>query len=378
MTHLHALGEGIMSKKVIGVLTGGGDCPGLNPAIKAVVKKAIESDFDVLGLKEGWLSLVDDQIKPMVLDRDVVRHIDRQGGTILGTSRTNPFKVNNGPDNVKKRMAELGLSSIVAIGGEDTLGVAAKLHDQLSLPVVGIPKTIDRDLSYTDYSLGFESALQVITDSVDCLRSTAESHARIFVVEVMGRHAGHLALRGGISAAASVILIPEYNFNVDRICELLVARKKRGVRYSIVMVAEGAMPEGHDLSLVSQEKDAFGHVRLGGIGHYLATEIENRAKLESRAVVLSHLQRGGKPVAFDRRLGFYFGVAAVEAIIGGHFGKMAALKNGRIVLAPLKEAVKELRVVDVETSYDTRFYRAKQSIIGMLGPVEETLLRSPS
>lgn len=365
-----------MSRKVIGVLTGGGDCPGLNPAIKAVVKKAIESDMSVIGLKEGWLSLVDETIKPINLDRDVVRHIDRQGGTMLGTSRTNPFKVENGLEKVKKRIHDLGLSAVVAIGGEDTLGVAAKLYEQAQLPVVGIPKTIDRDLSYTDYSLGFESALQVITDSVDILRSTAESHARIFVVEVMGRHAGHLALRGGISAAASVILIPEHPFDIDRVCELLVARKNRGVRYSIVMVAEGAMPKGHDLSLVSQEKDAFGHVRLGGIGHYLADEIEKRAKLESRAVVLSHLQRGGQPVAFDRRLGFYFGVAAVEAILGGHFGKMAALKNGSIVLAPIKEAVKELRVVDVETSYDTRFYRAKQSIIGMLGPVEEPLLRS--
>lgn len=365
-----------MSKKVIGVLTGGGDCPGLNPAIKAVVKKAIESDFAVMGLKEGWLSLVDNSIEPITLDRDVVRHIDRQGGTILGTSRTNPFKVPQGLELVKKRMATLNLSAIVAIGGEDTLGVAAKLYEQAGLPVVGIPKTIDRDLSYTDYSLGFESALQVITDSVDILRSTAESHARIFVVEVMGRHAGHLALRGGISAAASVILIPEHPFNIDRVCELLAARKNRGVRYSIVMVAEGAIPEGQDMTLVSQEKDAFGHVRLGGIGHYLAEEIEKRAKLESRAVVLSHLQRGGKPVAFDRRLGFYFGVAAVEAIMGGHFGKMAALKNGRIVLAPLSEAVKQLRVVDVETSYDTRFYRAKQSIIGMLGPVEETFARS--
>lgn len=362
-----------MGKKIIGVLTGGGDCPGLNPAIKSVVKKAIESDYEVLGIKEGWLGLVDEKINPMQLDRDVVRHIDRQGGTMLGTSRTNPFKIKDGARIVEQRMKDLNLHAIVAIGGEDTLGVAAKLYEEHKIPVVGIPKTIDRDLSYTDYSLGFESALQVITDSVDTLRSTAESHARIFVVEVMGRHAGHLALRGGISAAASVILIPEYPFNVGRVCELLVARKARGVRYSIVMVAEGAMPEGADLSLVSNETDAFGHVRLGGIGHYLADEIEKHAKLESRAVVLSHLQRGGRPVAFDRRMGFYFGIAAVEAIIGGHFGTMAALKNGRILLAPIKEATKELRVVDVNASYDTQTYRAKQSIIGMPGPKVEHL-----
>lgn len=358
-----------MANKVIGILTGGGDCPGLNPAIKAVVKKAIESGFAVLGIKEGWLGLIDNRIEPMILDRDAVRHIDRQGGTILGTSRTNPFKNEQGIKLVEQRIKDLELNAIVAIGGEDTLGVAAKLYDQSQLPVVGIPKTIDRDLSYTDYSLGFESALQVITDSVDCLRSTAESHARTFVVEVMGRHAGHLALRGGISSGASVILIPEHPFSVDRVCELLLARKKRGVRYSIVMVAEGAMPKGMDPALMSQEKDAFGHVRLGGIGHYLAQAIEDKAKLESRAVVLSHLQRGGKPVAYDRRLGFYFGIAAVEAILNRHFGHAVALKNGSIVLASLKEVVKELRLVDVDSSYDVNNYRAKQSIIGMLGPV---------
>lgn len=364
-----------MGKGIIGVLTGGGDCPGLNPAIKAVVKKAIESDYRVLGLKEGWLSLLDPNIEPMKLDRDVVRHIDRQGGTILGTSRTNPYKVSNGPNIVKERLGELNLNAVVAIGGEDTLGVAAKLYEDLRLPIVGIPKTIDRDLSFTDYSLGFESALQVITDSVDCLRSTAESHARIFVVEVMGRHAGHLALRGGISAAASVILIPEEPFDIDRVCQLLQKRKERGVRYSIVMVAEGAMPKGTDPSLLSMQKDAFGHVRLGGIGHYLAEEIEKRSGLESRAVVLSHLQRGGKPVAYDRRLGFYFGIAAMEAILANRFGQMVALKNGRIVLAPIEEGVRELRVVNKESCYDVESYRAKHSVLGMLAPHEEPMLR---
>ncbi len=361
-----------MARKVIGVLTGGGDCPGLNPAIKAVVKKAIESNYEVLGIREGWRGLMEQNLEPILLDRDAVRHIDRQGGTILGTSRTNPFKKSGGEEIVARRINELGMEAVVAIGGEDTLGVAAKLYDQLRLPVVGIPKTIDRDLSYTDYSLGFESALQVITDSVDCLRSTAESHARIFVVEVMGRHAGHLALRGGISAGASVILIPEFQFDVSRVCELLLARKTRGVRYSIVMIAEGAMPKGMDPSLLSQDKDAFGHVRLGGIGHYLATAIEERAQLESRAVVLSHLQRGGKPVAYDRRLGFYFGIAAIEAVVSKRYGMMAASKNGRILLAPIKEAVKELRTVDIEKFYDTTNYRAKQNVIGVLGPSEES------
>lgn len=367
-----------MAISSIGVLTGGGDCPGLNPAIKAVVKKAIESKISVVGIKEGWLGLVDDNVVPMTLDRDVVRHIDRLGGTILGTSRTNPYKIENGIERVRARMRNLKLDAIIAIGGEDTLGVAAKLHKDIELPVVGIPKTIDRDLSFTDYSLGFESALQVITDSVDILRSTAESHARIFVVEVMGRHAGHLALRGGISSAASVILIPEQPFNVSRVCELLLQRKQRGVRYSIVMVAEGAMPTGSDMSLMSKEKDAFGHVRLGGIGQFLAEAIEKEAKLESRAVVLSHLQRGGKPVAFDRRLGFYFGVAAVEAVLGEQFGQFVALKNGRIILAPIKEAVKELRVVDVSAYYDAENYRARHSIIATPGKMDETFLRSAS
>lgn len=348
--------------KKIGILTGGGDCPGLNPAIKAVVRKALESDLEVFGIKEGWLGLVDQNIKPIKLDRDIVRHIDRQGGTILGTSRTNPFKIDSGVLKVKNTMSALGLDALVAIGGEDTLGVAAKLYEQQKIPVVGIPKTIDRDLSFTEYSLGFESALQIITDSVDCLRSTAESHSRIFVVEVMGRHAGHLALRGGISSGASIILIPEHHFKIERVCELLEERKKRGVRYSIVMVAEGAMLDGADLSLLSQEKDAFGHVRLGGIGNYLAEAIEEKSKLESRVVVLSHLQRGGKPVSYDRRLGFYFGVAAVEAILAKSFGQMVALKHGQMVLTSLHDAVKELNLVDINSSYDTENYRAKLSI----------------
>ena len=359
-----------MNHKIIGILTGGGDCPGLNPAIKAATKKALESGFQVLGLREGWRGLLDESLEPINLTYDTVRHIDRQGGTILGTSRTNPFKKPEGAEIACRMMDKLGLHALIAIGGEDTLGVAAKLYEQKNLKVVGIPKTIDRDLSFTDYSLGFESALQVITDSVDSLRSTAESHARIFVVEVMGRHAGHLALRGGISSAASVILIPEYPFEIDRVCDLLLARKKRGVRYSIVMVAEGAVVKGADWSTLSAETDAFGHVRLGGVGHFLASAIEEKAQLESRAVVLSHLQRGGKPVAYDRRLGFYFGVAAVEAVLGGHFGKMVALKNGRLLLTPIYEAVKELRTVNIAQCYDTDTYRAKYCMLGMLGPIE--------
>jgi len=354
-----------VENKVIGILTGGGDCPGLNPAIKAATKKALESGFQVIGLREGYKGLLDARLEPINLSYDVVRHIDRQGGTILGTSRTNPFKIAQGPEQICRMMDKYNLSGLITIGGEDTLGVAAKLYEQKNLKVVGIPKTIDRDLSFTDYSLGFESALQVITDSIDSLRSTAESHSRIFVVEVMGRHAGHLALRGGISAGASIILIPEYPFEISRVCELLHEQKKRGLRYSIVVVAEGAVVKGADMKTLTGETDAFGHVRLGGIGHFLADAIESQAQLESRAVVLSHLQRGGQPVAYDRRLGFYFGVACIEAVLDGQFGKMVALKNGRIVLAPLHEAVKELRIVNIEQCYDTENYRAKHQILGI-------------
>lgn len=361
-----------MAQKIIGILTGGGDCPGLNPAIKAVTKTAIESGFAVLGIREGWRGMIEADLLPMPLNLDAIRHIDRFGGTILGTSRTNPFKVDKGSSLVKARMDALNIHALVAIGGEDTLGVAAKLYDQEKMNIVAIPKTIDRDLSYTDYSLGFESAIQVITDSVDSLRSTAESHARIFVVEVMGRHAGHLALRGAISSGASISLIPEYPFEIDRVCELLLDRKRRGVRYSIVIVAEGATVKGQDMSLMNKELDAFGHVRLGGIGQMLASEIEERAGLESRAVVLSHLQRGGNPVAYDRRLGFYFGVAACEAIIGGYFGTMVALKDGRLLLGPIREAVKKLQTVNIEHFYDTDRYRPRHNILGVLGPVLDT------
>jgi phosphofructokinase-like protein len=366
----------MVASKIIGVLTGGGDCPGLNPAIKAMAKTAIEAGYEVLGIREGWKGMLDEELVPMPLSLDTIRHIDRLGGTILGTSRTNPYKQNGGAKKVRTRMEALGLHALVAIGGEDTLGVAAKLYEGEKLNIVGIPKTIDRDLSYTDYSLGFESALQVITDSVDSLRSTAESHSRIFVVEVMGRHAGHLALRGGISSGASITLIPECPFSIDRVCELLLLRKQRGVRYSIVLISEGASVLGQDMSLLNKETDAFGHVRLGGVGQMLADEIEKRAKLESRAVVLSHLQRGGKPVAYDRRLGFYFGVAASEAVFSGYFGNMVALKNGRLILSPIREAVKELSTVNVDLFYDKEKYRPRYNILGVLGPILDPAFRS--
>ena len=355
-----------MSIRKIALLTGGGDCPGLNPAIKSATKKALLHGIEVLGIRDGWKGIVEGtQEYLMPLHADVVRHIDRQGGTILGTSRTNPFKLDKGPEKILANLKKHQIDALIAIGGEDTLGVAHKLFSEHKVPVVGIPKTIDRDLGGTDYTLGFESALEIITDSVDILRSTAESHARIFVVEIMGRHAGHLALRGGISAGASITLIPEVPFDLQKVCDLLAARKARGIRYSIVCVAEGALPKQGGEILASGEKDAFGHVRLGGIAEWLAQEISARTKLECRSVNLSHLQRGGKPVAFDRRLGFYLGIAAVEAVLNKQFGMMASLTNGKIVLKSLSEAVGALRLVNVKEAYDQVYYQAKRSILGV-------------
>ncbi len=351
-----------MSLKTLAILTGGGDCPGLNPAIKATTIKALESGLKVLGIKEGWRGLTED-LEPILLTPELVEHIDEEGGTILGTSRTNPFKIVDGATTVKAHMAKLGIDALVAIGGEDTLGVAAKLFEEHACKVVGIPKTIDGDLSATDYTLGLESAVEIISHSIDTLRSTAASHGRIFVVEVMGRHAGHLALKGGISSGATITLIPEVPFQVEHVAKLVLARKNAGARYSIVMVAEGAMPKGADVAMLSGATDSFGHARLGGIGNYLAEALEKITNLETRSVVLSHLQRGGKPAAYDRRMGHYFGIAACEAILSGYFGQMVSLNNGRIDLRPLCDAVKQLRLVDIKKYYDAELYRGKLSVL---------------
>lgn len=351
-----------MSQRSIAVLTGGGDCPGLNPAIKGLCLKAIASGYKVLGIPEGWRGLVE-TIEPILLSESIVHHIDRLGGTMLASSRTNPFKITGGPAIVQTRMKSLGIEALVAIGGEDTLGVAARLHQELNLKIVGIPKTIDGDLSATDYCLGLESAIEVITHSIDILRSTADSHQRIFVVEVMGRHAGHLALKGGISAGADIILIPEEPFDMNKLAEIILSKKRAGQRYSIVVVAEGASAKGNDLSLSSEKTDAFGHVRLGGIGNFIAEKIEKLCGLDCRAVVLSHLQRGGSPSAYDRRMGHYFGIAACEAIQSGYFGKMVALKAGKIELVPLLEAIKELHLVDTKKLYDKEYYCARLQVM---------------
>jgi len=357
--------------KTIGVLTGGGDCPGLNPAIKAITNKAHDHNIRVIGIRQGWHGMM--SCSPELqgeLDAAMVRHIDRQGGTMLGTTRTNPFSIAEGPQKVIDTWKKLELDALIAIGGEDTLGVAWRLHRDHDLSVVGVPKTIDRDLGQTQYTLGFESALQVITDSVDKLRSTAESHSRIFVVEVMGRHAGHLALRGQISSGASMTLIPEHPFDLAQVTQLLKKHWEAGQRYSIVLVAEGAVPLTGTNITQNQQTDAFGHIRLGGIGNWLAEQIDESLSLEARCVNLSHLQRGGSPVAYDRRLGFYFGTAAVEAILLGTHGKMVALQQGCISLVDMKKAVEKLEVLDTEKYYDSHNYRAKREILGVVGKLE--------
>jgi 6-phosphofructokinase 1 len=368
-----------MKKCRIGVLTGGGDCAGLNPAIKWVVKTAQDArlprergiEYEVLGLRDGWKGLVNvnpasaDSLKEYTqpLNQELVRTWDRYGGTMLGTSRTNPYDPKNDRSKIAlNNIEKLGLDALIAIGGEDTLGVANKLY-QAGVSVVGIPKTIDKDLSGTDYTLGFETALNVITEEIDRLRTTAGSHKRIFVVETMGRHAGWLALEGGESAGAYIILIPEYEFSIDRVSELVLEGKKTGSRYDIIVVAEGAKPAGGGEIVTGNGVDSFGHKALGGIGEYLAKEIQNASKVETRSIVLSHLQRGGAPCAYDRRMGRYFGIAAVDLVLKREFGKMVSYKNGEITAVPLQEAVGKLKLVDVNIQYDIERYNGRRTIL---------------
>jgi len=363
----------------IGVLTGGGDCPGLNPAIKWVVKTALDrrlseerhTTFEVVGIREGWRGLTDfdvrsaDNLKQFImpLDEEIVRTWDRYGGTNLGTSRTNPFNPKDDrSERVLKNLSYLNIDCLVAIGGEDTLGVAYKLG-KMGVNVVGIPKTIDKDLEGTDYTLGFESAVQIITEEIDRLRTTAGSHKRIFVVETMGRQAGWLALEGGEASGAYIILIPEWDFDLERISELLLEGRARGARYDIVVVSEGAKPSGGKEFVSKAGTDGFGHLHLGGIGEFLAEEIERSTGLETRSVNLSHLQRGGSPCAFDRRMGRYFGIAAVDLIAKEAFGKMVSFRNGRITAVPLKTAAGKLRTVDVNVHYDTERYNGRRSLL---------------
>ncbi|ANZ35049.1 6-phosphofructokinase [Lentzea guizhouensis] len=329
----------------IGVLTGGGDCPGLNAVIRAVVRKGIKAHgWEIVGFRNGWQGPIENLTKPIGLTD--VEEILTRGGTILGSSRTNPYKVEGGVDRIRETIAANQIDAIVAIGGEDTLGVAKKLTDD-GIGVVGVPKTIDNDLGATDYTFGFDTAVHIATEAIDRLRTTAESHHRALVVEVMGRHAGWIALHSGLAGGANVILVPERPFNVDKVVEWVERRFEREFA-PIIVVAEGAMPEGGAEVLHSGERDAFGHVRLGGVGQWLAEEIADRTGKESRAAILGHIQRGGTPTAYDRVLATRFGLHAVDAVAAGDFGTMVALRGTEIVRVKLSEATAELKTVPTE------------------------------
>lgn len=329
----------------IGVLTGGGDCPGLNAVIRAVVRKGVSTyGYEFVGFRDGWRGPLEGQTR--TLDISDVRGILPRGGTILGSSRTNPFKIDGGVEKIKANLAEQSIDALIAIGGDDTLGVAAKLHD-LDVHVIGVPKTIDNDLGATDYTFGFDTAVSIAMEAIDRLHTTAESHHRTLVVEVMGRHAGWIALHAGLAGGANVILVPERQFDVDQVTKYVEQRYES--HYSpIVVVAEGATPVEGQMVLLNQSLDAFGHVRLGGIGQWLAEQIEERTGREARTVVLGHLQRGGTPTAFDRVLATRFGLSAIDAVHDGDFGKMVALRGTDIVRVPLSDATAELKTVPVE------------------------------
>jgi len=326
----------------IGVLTGGGDCPGLNAVIRAIVRKGVaEYQHEFVGYRDGWRGPLERESRALGIPE--VRGILPRGGTILGSSRTNPFKEEGGPDRVAENLEADGVDGLIAIGGEDTLGAAAQLFDE-GIRVVGVPKTIDNDLSATDYTFGFDTAVNIAMSAIDRLHTTAESHKRTLICEVMGRHAGWIAFHAGIAGGANVILIPEVVFDLDRVCEYIVRRFES--QYSpIVVVAEGATPKGGIPSAEGAPTDAFGHVRLGGIANWLEGEIEQRTGHEARATVLGHIQRGGTPSAFDRVLATRFGLHAIDAVHEAQWGKMAALRGTDIQLVDLSEATAELKTV---------------------------------
>jgi 6-phosphofructokinase 1 len=335
----------------VGILTGGGDCPGLNAVIRAVTRRSLDRGWEVAGVREGWRGLVDGIVEPLG-PREVSGILPR-GGTILGTTRTNPYKVEGGVDKVLATFERESLEALVAIGGEDTLGVAARLHAEHGFPVVGVPKTIDNDLNATDYTFGFDTAVTIATEAIDRLHTTAESHNRVMVVEVMGRHTGWIAVHSGIAGGADVILIPEQPITVEEACSLLEKRHETGKDFSIVVVSEG-----YELTYSSGEKtlvageardtDQFGHVVLGGVGGELAREIEERTGFETRVTVLGHVQRGGTPTPRDRVLATRYGLKAAELVHAGSFGRMAALQGDAIVDVSLIEATKELKTVPPE------------------------------
>jgi 6-phosphofructokinase 1 len=364
--------------KRIGVLTGGGDAPGLNPAIKGLVYRSSEHSIEVVGLYDGWRSLLDPLTEPLALDREKVRRWDRDGGTNLGSSRTNPFKTVNDEGERLDRSSEvianiqkLGLDAVVACGGEDTLGVAARLSES-GVSVVGIPKTIDKDLAGTDYTLGFDTALRNVTEVIERSRTPAGSHGWVQVIEVMGRHAGHLALWSGVAGQADLILIPEYPFRYEKIYHHLKERLGDTIgyprdsgrpRYSVIVVAEGAYAEDGELITVDDRHDAFGHARLGGIGEVLARRIMSETPYEARSAMLGHPQRGGTPSPIDRVMGILFGSYAADAVANGDFGKMVSARGIApacdLSLVPITSVLGQINTVDVPRYYDTERYHLK-------------------
>ncbi len=329
----------------VGLLTGGGDCPGLNAVIRAVVRRGLRKEGTTFcGFRSGWAGVLSGEW--IELDRESTSGVLPRGGTILGTSRTNPFSGGaDGVTPVRESMDKAGVNVLIPIGGDDTLGVALKLHEA-GIPVVGVPKTIDNDLGATDFTFGFQTAVQIATDAIDRLHTTAESHNRVMVCEVMGRHAGWIATYAGMAGGADAILVPERPFDVDALCERLKVRHKSGWSFSIIVVAEGATPIEGSFSTVAQETDSFGHARLGGIGDALAQQIEEKTGFETRVTVLGHVQRGGTPTAYDRVLATRFGVAAMEAAIGGRFGVMVGLSGTDIVEVALADAVTSPKLLD--------------------------------
>jgi 6-phosphofructokinase 1 len=337
----------------IGVLTGGGDCPGLNAVIRAVVKKAERGGDIVLGIKNGWAGLVRGDAVP--LTDYAVAGILPKGGTILGTSRTNPLKDEESTQRALDNFKRFGLDAVIAVGGEDTLGAAKGLHER-GMPVVGVPKTIDNDIGATEVTFGFDTAVNIVVEAIDRLHSTAESHHRVMVVEVMGRHSGWIAVTAGLAGGADYILVPERPFRIEDVCDSLRRRHAKGKGFSIVVVAEGAYPEGGAPVRQSESVDEFGHPRLGGVGVLVAKEIEQRTGIETRVTILGHIQRGGSPTARDRILATRFGLKAVDLVREGRFGRMVAYQAGQITSVPFEEALGRPRLVGKDLLDDAAIF----------------------
>lgn len=330
----------------VGVLSGGGDAPGINAVIRAVVRKGIRNyNYEMVGIKDGWKGLLEGSFMPLNLD--TISGLLPRGGSILGTSRTNPFKREGGPEKVLDNAKKQGIDAVIVIGGDDTLGVANRMGE-LGLKCVGVPKTIDNDLGLTDYTFGFNTAVHIACEAIDRLHTTAEAHHRVMILEVMGRYTGWIALEAGIAGGADIILIPEEPFDINQVCSYIRQRLERGKLFSLVVVAEGAKPKGCNEIVYGAGQDEFGNPRLGGVGYYLGREIEKCTGVETRVVVLGHLQRGGSPTAFDRVLATRYGVAAIDLVNQQKFGKMVALQGNKIVSVPLKDVIGKRKKVDLE------------------------------